>query len=237
MEKKLKCAILDDELPGLSYLKLLCEKIPSIEVVKAFADPRQFMDQIQTLEVDFCILDIEMPYFNGLQVAELIKEIPVIFSTAYRDYAPEAFDLNAVDYLRKPISQDRLQQAIEKVREKIKPSEPKIITFNTPRGKTLIAITQIGMVLTSGIDSRDKVIYLIDGTRLLIKNTTLVKLLSWLPGQEVVQVNKGELIRTDQIKFFTHDEITTRFTDEHGKTITLQLSEKYRPHFLESINP
>lgn len=116
MEKELKCLLLDDELPGLTYLKMLCEQIPGLSVVKSFNDPSRFLEEFPSLDFDLCIIDIEMPQFDGLKVANLLQGKAVIFATAYKEYAAEAFDLNAVDYLRKPVSLDRLKRAIDKAR-------------------------------------------------------------------------------------------------------------------------
>ncbi|WP_259130319.1 LytR/AlgR family response regulator transcription factor [Chryseobacterium ginsenosidimutans] len=66
----IKCVILDDELLAISYLKLLCEQIDNVEVVKAFNDPKIFLSEIEKIDCNVCILDIEMPGMNGLQVAE-----------------------------------------------------------------------------------------------------------------------------------------------------------------------
>src|SRR5690606_6558733 len=87
LDKKLKCLLLDDELPGLAYLKMLCEQIPQLEVVKAFNHPQSFLEELPALEFDLCILDVQMPGMNGLQVANLLQGKPVIFATAYKDYA------------------------------------------------------------------------------------------------------------------------------------------------------
>ena len=101
LSTKLKCLLLDDELPGLTYLKMLCEQIIDIEVVKTFNDPVLLLNEQSFLDYDFCIMDIEMPSMNGLQVANLLNGKPVIFTTAYKEYAVEAFDLNAIDYVQK----------------------------------------------------------------------------------------------------------------------------------------
>ncbi|MEC5171612.1 LytR/AlgR family response regulator transcription factor [Chryseobacterium nepalense] len=111
----IKCVILDDELLAISYLKLLCEQIENVEVVKAFNDPNLFLNEIENIDCNVCIVDIEMPGMNGLQVAEHIPDSKkIIFTTAYKEYAAEAFDLNVVDYVRKPIKRERLAQAFEK---------------------------------------------------------------------------------------------------------------------------
>ena len=103
MNTKLRCLLLDDELPGLTYLKMLCEQLPELEVVKAFNSPDIFLKEVPNLDFDLCILDIEMPAMNGLHVANLLQGKPVIFVTAYKEFAAEAFDLDAIDYVRKPV--------------------------------------------------------------------------------------------------------------------------------------
>jgi two-component SAPR family response regulator len=108
--------LLDDELPSLAYLKILCEQIPQLEVVKSFNNPAAMVEGMPTLEFDLCILDIEMPEMNGMQIASLLRDKLVIFTTAYKEYAAEAFDLDAIDYVRKPVSLARLKQAVTKHR-------------------------------------------------------------------------------------------------------------------------
>ena len=66
MNTKLKCLLLDDELPGLTYLKMLCEQIPELEVVKAFDNPETFLKESEFLQFDLCIMDIEMPGMNAI---------------------------------------------------------------------------------------------------------------------------------------------------------------------------
>lgn len=79
---------------------MLCEQIPELEIVKAFNNPSTFLKELPNLEFDLCIMDIEMPDMNGLQVANLLNGKPVIFTTAYKEYAAEAYDLDAIDYVR-----------------------------------------------------------------------------------------------------------------------------------------
>ena len=119
MNTKLRCLLLDDELPGLTYLKMLCEQLPELEVVRSFNSPKKLLEELPSLEFDLCILDIEMPEMNGLQVANLLGNKPVIFTTAYKEYAADAFDVNAIDYITKPVKKERLQQAITKAIKQI----------------------------------------------------------------------------------------------------------------------
>lgn len=239
MDTKLKCLLLDDELPGLTYLKMLCEQIDEIEVVKAFNNSDNFIRESVGLEFDFCILDIEMPGMDGLQIANLINGKPVIFATAYKEYAAEAFDLNAIDYIRKPVKIERLKQAIEKAKKILgnQPSVPKkiFLQLNTDKGKAILFFDKIALIQTSGIDSRDKIARLFDGEKFVLKNITFEKLLEILPKTEFCRINKKEIISLKAVQVFSFDEISSNLQNEAGKSLSFTLSENYRNQFLEKI--
>jgi DNA-binding LytR/AlgR family response regulator len=231
----IKCVILDDELLAISYLKLLCEQIDHVEVVKAFNDPRVFLNEIDQIDCDVCILDIEMPGINGLQVAELISgSKKIIFTTAYKEYAAEAFDLNVVDYVRKPIKKERLAQAFEKARKMVQhPAKKEFIEWNTNIGKTVIFTAQIVYIKTSEIDSRDKDIILNDGTKIVLKNLNFKNLLEMLPAKDFAQVNKKEVIALSSIKIFSTNEIITTIPSENDHFLKLQIGEAYKNSLME----
>jgi DNA-binding LytR/AlgR family response regulator len=232
--------LLDDELPGLSYLKILCEQIPELDVVKAFDSPEVFMRDIPQLDFDLCILDIEMPGINGLEIAALLRGKAVIFTTAYSEYAAEAFDLNAVDYVRKPVQKERLHQAISKAIAKataaptIKP-EKSYIQVNTDKGKALLYFDKIAYVGTSTTDSRDKLFHLTDGNEWVVKNISYNKLTKLLPENDFCRINKQELLALDLVEAFSFGEIILKIKDLRNKSVKLTLSESYRNEFLQKI--
>ncbi len=238
MNTKLRCLLLDDELPGLTYLKMLCEQIPELEVVRAFNSPSQFLSEMVSIDFDLCILDIEMPEMNGLQVANLLKGKPVIFTTAYSDYAAEAFDIDAIDYVRKPIKMERLQQAVTKAVAKLSGNhnEKPFIQLNTEKGKTLLFFDQLLYVKIAENDSRDKVAYMMDGTIHILKNVSFDKLLYLLPSKLFTRVNKQEVIAMKVVQVFGYDEIMIGVKDENGQQIKITLSETYRNDFLAKVN-
>jgi DNA-binding LytR/AlgR family response regulator len=237
LSTKLRCLLLDDELPGLTYLKMLCEQIPELEVVKAFNSPEIFLQEIPSLDFDLCILDIEMPAMNGLHVANLLQGKPVIFVTAYKEYAAEAFDLDAIDYVRKPVKKERLQQAVQKAVKRIGKinTAKNFVQLNTDKGKALLFFEQVCYIKTSESDSRDKAVQLVDGTILTLKNISFEKLLEVLPSDQFSRINKKELVAIKSVHFFSHDEITTNIVQPSGKPLVLSLSESYRQEFINKV--
>lgn len=237
MSTKLRCLLLDDELPGLTYLKMLCEQIPDLEVVKAFDNPIKFLNELPNLEFDLCILDIEMPEMNGLQVANLIQGKPVIFTTAYTDHAAEAFDIDAIDYVRKPIRMERLQQAIEKAKIRLNQqgTEKQFIQLNTDKGKAIIFFEQLAYIKASDVDSRDKIAQLMDGSTIVLKNISFQSLIALLPTDNFVQINKKEVIALKIVQLFSFDEITTTVFVDGKNPLRLILGEVYREEFLKRV--
>lgn len=232
----IKCVILDDELLAISYLKLLCDQIEGIEVVKAFNNPKLFLEEINEIDCDLCILDIEMPTMNGLQVAELIKDKKIIFTTAYKEYAAEAFDLDVVDYVRKPIKKERLQQAFEKA-EKLLSEQQKnqFFEWNTNLGKTRIFVNDIIYIKTSEIDSRDKDLRLKNNSEIILKNLSFKNLSELLPHKNFVQINKKEMVNIQHIQVFSSSEIILDINSSEGNPVKLSISEVYKNQLMEKL--
>ncbi len=119
MSPRLKILIADDEAPARNRLRDLLTDIASVSVVAEAKDGKQALDLAIELQPDVMLLDIRMPLMDGLEAAEHAQKLEpkphIIFTTAYDAYAIKAFDLNAIDYLLKPIRLERLQAAIDKV--------------------------------------------------------------------------------------------------------------------------
>lgn len=241
MNTKLRCLLLDDELPGLTYLKMLCEQIEELEVVKAFNDPAVLLKEVPALAFDLCILDIEMPGMNGLDVAKALNGKPVIFTTAYKEYAADAYDLEAIDYIRKPIEKTRLEKAIQKACDVLLPppqrdsEEKKYAPFNTNKGKMLLFFRDVMLVTIAENDKRDKLVYLQNGEEIILKNASFDQLLSAFPENDFCRVSKKELVALKAVKFFVHNEITTQVLDRNGLNRKINLSEIYRKDFMSKL--
>jgi len=117
---KLKCIIIDDEQIARQIIETYCNHIDWLEVVSSCSNALHAKSFIETHDVDIAFLDINMPVLDGIAFLKTLRLPPqVIFTTAYKEYAVEAFDLNACDYLLKPFSFERFIQAVDKAREKI----------------------------------------------------------------------------------------------------------------------
>lgn len=233
MNTKIKCLLLDDELHGLTYLKMLCEQIPELEIVKVFNHPEKLLSEAPDLDFDLCILDIEMPDLNGMAVANLLHGKYIVFTTAYKKFAVEAFELDAVDYITKPVKKERLEKAVAKVLERIeKQGKKQFISINTNKGKSVLFFDSLLYIKASDTDSRDKVAHLKDGSGLTLKNISYKKLQRKLPKTKFCRINKSEIIAISIVNFFTHDEITTNIIQPNGKTLVLSLGVSFRDDFL-----
>lgn len=233
MNTKIKCLLLDDELPGLTYLKMLCEQIPELEIVKVFNNPEKLLAEAPNLDFDLCILDIEMPDLNGMAVANLLENKYIIFTTAYKEFAVEAFEIDAVDYITKPVKKERLEKAVAKVLKRIEKQEQKqFISINTNKGKSVLFFDHLLYIKASDTDSRDKVAFLKDGSTLVLKNISYEKLQEKLSKVRFCRINKREIIAVNIVNFFTHDEITTNVILPNGKPVVLSLGLSFKDDFL-----
>ena len=113
---KWKCLIVDDEPPAVKVIQTYIEMVEQLELMATCSNALQAIEQLKATQVDLIFLDIQMPKLLGTSFLKTLQHPPrVIFTTAYKEYATEAFDLDAVDYLLKPISFERFLKAVNKV--------------------------------------------------------------------------------------------------------------------------
>lgn len=121
----LRAMIVDDEAPARSELRFLLEETGRVEEVVEASSARDAVEKLLDGRPDVLFLDISMPKTNGMQLAEALHKLKnppsVVFVTAYSEYALEAFDVDAVDYLMKPVETERLERALDKVAAHMRP--------------------------------------------------------------------------------------------------------------------
>ena len=140
-KEKLTAIVVDDEPLARRGLRLRLENIEEVEIIAEASNGREARERILELRPDVAFVDIQMPGVNGL---ELVQQLPreqlpqIVFVTAYDQYAVEAFEINAVDYVLKPIEEERLALALERVREKLASAD-----IATQREKLLEAVADL----------------------------------------------------------------------------------------------
>src|SRR5690349_20167957 len=115
-EKKILCLAVDDEPPALQIIEMYIKAVPSLQLVATCSNAVEALSVLQNTTVHLLFLDIQMPHILGTDFMRTLLHPPkVIFTTAYRHFAVEGFELDAVDYLLKPISFERFLKAVNKV--------------------------------------------------------------------------------------------------------------------------
>jgi two-component system LytT family response regulator len=121
---KISCHIIEDEPMASSLLELYVRKLPVLELIGVSSNPLLALESLRTKPVDLLLLDIRMPEMTGLSLIRVLQNKPlVIITTAYSEFALEGYELDVVDYLKKPITFERFLKAVDKVQQRLQPPE------------------------------------------------------------------------------------------------------------------
>lgn len=150
VRRRARCLIVDDEAPARAELRFLLQSFPDIQVVGEASNAEEAAVLLDSLDYDIVLLDIRMPGGTGLELARrlLDRDDPpaIVFTTAYPDYAVEAFDLAAADYLVKPFDEERLGRALRRAHGTADTDEPAAVshTASSPHLGSRIAVQRNG---------------------------------------------------------------------------------------------
>lgn len=143
----IKVAIIDDEQLAVDNLVFFLKQFPALEVVGAVTEVDELFKCLEENEVQLIFMDIEMPEMSGLELASKVtedyKDIEIIFATAYNQYAIQAFDLNAIDYILKPLSYARIEKTVNKILKRIPRKKEKEVFIKCLGGFDIIINDQI----------------------------------------------------------------------------------------------
>ena len=143
------CIIIDDEPLARSIVVEYLTAFPEIKIVAECSDGFEGMKAIQSLKPDLIFLDVQMPKINGFELLELIDNPPaIIFTTAFDEYAIKAFELNAIDYLLKPFSQERFNKSMQKFNSNALPkiNSEQLQLPNNPNSQNRIVVKSEGKI-------------------------------------------------------------------------------------------
>ena len=235
-DKKIICLAVDDEPPALEVLKKYINSVNSLELAGTCSDAIEALNFLQQQPVDLLFLDIKMPELQGTDLLKTLKNPPkVIFTTAYRKFAVEGFELDALDYLLKPISFERFLKAVNKVvewqamnvtipaiSETSQENQTDFIYFRSDRKMVKVAMDDILYV-----ESLKDYIKVVTKNKTLITKHSISLLEENLPGNNFLRIHRSFIVAINKIESYNTELI------EIGKQ-ELPISRMYR-HEVERV--
>jgi len=236
----IKAIIVDDEPLALEVMETYIQQIPEIQLIKKCENAFEANEVLKSQAIDLMFLDIQMPQLSGIDFLKTLSNPPcVIFTTAYPDYAVEGFDLNAVDYLLKPISLERFLKAVNKVSEKLasKRQEHDAIQneavedfFFVKADKKLVKINFEDILYIEGL--KDYVIIRQDSGR-VITLQTMKSLEDRLPSGKFRRIHRSFIVNVKKITAILGNMVELM---ENGKIKQLPIGKNYKDELLDMIH-
>lgn len=229
--------IIDDEPLALDVLETYIEKIPELTLVAKCRNAIEANKIIRENGIDLIFLDIQMPQITGIEFLKSLKNPPmVIFTTAYSNYALEGFELDALDYLLKPISLDRFMKAVNKALEQYRlthPDEPFSDGddfFFVKADKKLVKVRFRDILYIEGL--KDYVIIRLEEGR-VITLQTMKSLEEKLPSDQFMRIHRSYIVSLEKINALVGNMVELT---EKGKPKQLPIGKNYRDELLEIVN-
>ena len=218
-DKKIVCLAVDDEPPALEVLKKFISSVHSLELAGTCSDAIEAINFLQAKPVDLIFLDIKMPELLGTDFIRALKNPPkVIFTTAFRKYAIEGFELDAVDYLLKPISFDRFLKAVSKIMQtSLGEAKPEMesdnyrmqnkktesggyINFRSDRKMIKVAFNDILY-----IESIKDYIKVVTTTNTVITKQSISSVEEMLPKEMFIRIHRSYIVSVNKIESYNHE--------------------------------
>jgi DNA-binding LytR/AlgR family response regulator len=236
----IKCIIVDDEPPAQRVLEKYIEDIPMLKLQGKCRDALEAMDVLRQKPVDLMFLDINMPRITGLDFLQTLSNPPlVIITTAYRDYALESFELNVVDYLRKPIPFDRFLKATNKATELLSLKQRPATSIADPSRpkseETFIFVKddkvtyRVDLVDLLYVESVGDYVKLVTTQKVFVTNQTMKTMEQILPSSRFIRVHKSFIVSLSKIHNVDGNVIKLNNT-------LIPIGQTYRKDFFDLID-
>lgn len=208
-DKKIICLAVDDEPPALDIIKNYVNAVPSLELAGACINALEAIEVLHSRHIDLLFLDIQMPQLLGTDLLRTLNNPPkVIFTTAYRKFAIEGFELNAVDYLLKPISFERFLKAVNKLMD-IKPVQPQndvaiesYVYFRSDRKMHKVHINDIIF-----IESLKDYIKVVTTSKTIITKQSISSVEERLPKTSFIRIHRSFIVSLDKVQSYSPELI------------------------------
>ncbi|TSE04569.1 LytR/AlgR family response regulator transcription factor [Aquimarina algiphila] len=200
----LKCLVIDDEELARTLLKTYIDRLNFLEMVSAVENPLEALQILKTTDIDVVFLDIQMPDLKGTDFAKMIPETTqIIFTTAYSEYALEGFELNALDYLLKPITFERFLIAVNK----IKRDSGDTISQNTMTIKSGYDLYKLKYNDILYIESDSEYVIFYTAEKKIMSHLALKSLEATLPKSIFMRVHRSYIVNKNKVTSLKGKEI------------------------------
>lgn len=205
----MKCIAVDDEPLALQVITKYCEKISFLQLEKVFTNTDEAKEYLQHNAVDLIFLDIQMPDINGVQFYKNLTVKPqVIFTTAFKDYAVEGFNVDAIDYLLKPFEYDRFLKATYKAKEYLEFLSSQELQLNSLYVKVNYEMMKINLKDIELIEALDDYIKIYIKPTPVLTLMTLKSMLDKLPPKEFARIHRSYIVPLSKIEKFSKNKVT-----------------------------
>jgi DNA-binding LytR/AlgR family response regulator len=202
------CIAIDDEPLALQLIQEYCAKISFLKLEKTFTNTDEAISFMQANKIDLLFLDIQMPDITGIQFYKnLLEKPPVIFTTAYKDFAVEGFNVDAVDYLLKPFEYDRFLKACYKAKEYIEFLSSQEVQLNSLFIKVNYEIMKVNLKDIDLIEALDDYIKIYIKPNPVLTLMTLKSIQEKLPPRDFVRVHRSFIIPLAKIEKFSKSKV------------------------------
>lgn len=238
--RRIRCAVVDDEPLAVRLLESFISRTPFLELAFSFTDSVEAMEMLRAQPVDVAFLDIQMADMDGMELSHVLPEkTRIIFTTAFREYAYESYEVSALDFLLKPIRYDKFLKAAEKalawyeMKETTATASEHVKQAETPHAASEMFIRadgEIKMVKFSDIlyveGLKDYVKFILKGNRRpLVTHLTMKSVEDALPSEKFMRISRSHIISLDDIR--TID----RHMCVYIADTVIRVTDLYRPAF------
>ncbi len=216
----IRCLIVDDEPPAREIIRRYIEQVPTLRLAGECANAIQAFTLLQQRPVDLLFLDIRMPQLNGNDFLKTLKKQPkVIFTTAYSEYALEGYELDAIDYLMKPVPFDRFLKAVNKAYQQVdlkrdipvateEKKNESFVYFRADRKMVKVMLQDIFY-----IESMKDYVKVFTSNGTIITKQSISSVEAMLPEKNFIRTHRSFIVSLDKIKSFTSELIEISTTE------------------------
>lgn len=238
MNKTFTCVIIEDSLIDRNLLISYTQKIPNISVKAIFEDGLKALNFLSENEIDIVISDIEMPNLKGIELIKVLKTSPAfIFTTSHLGFAVEGFELNAIDYIVKPISFNRLEKAINKAIEFSPKNKVNAITdliiqkedhFFIRENHSITKINNHDVLYIESMSDFSK-IFMVDGkVQIVLAGLKIIE--EQLPTNQFKRIHRKFIINFNKINSITNNEVILE------NSTPIPLGSSYKSNLMIDVN-